>query len=57
MHDDAGEVKVLAILLKLVPASRNHIPYLFLFKDFGECLVNAFRAEVEAQLSNYETST
>ena len=31
--------------------------HLFLFEDFSECLVDAFCAEVEAQLSNYQTST
>jgi hypothetical protein len=57
LHNDTSEVKVLTILRKIRPVLRNHIPYLFLFEDFSKCLVNALRAEVEAQLPNNETST
>jgi hypothetical protein len=41
---------------KLLHNNASKVKVLFLFKDFGECLVNAFCAEVETQLSDYETS-
>jgi cell division FtsZ-interacting protein ZapD len=56
LHNDASKVEVLANLCKLVLANRHHVPHLFLFKNLSERLVNAFRAEVETQLPNYETS-
>ncbi len=56
MHNDASEVKVLAIPCELVFADRSHVPHLFLFKNLSERFVNAFCAEVETQLPNYETS-
>jgi hypothetical protein len=56
LHNDACEIKVLDLSVNL--ASRAEpVSHLFLLKDFSERLIYTLRAEVEAQLSDYQTST
>jgi hypothetical protein len=56
LDNNASKVEVLGILGKFVPTYKSQA-HLFLFKNLGERLVDTFRGEVEAQLSNYQTST
>jgi hypothetical protein len=56
LDNDASKVEVLGILRKLGPSNKSQA-HLFLFKNLGKRLVDTFCAEVEAQLSNYQTST